>query len=225
LPCSLPATSQQIPNAVNWALTHKRATYIEPGSASAALPRATLTAFFSADALHLLSLAPSENLWANVEIKALADLYLKLTQLLLSAEAPPPPHDPWTHYIFAATAKHHSWKELAIKVGDILKELGELEEGGAQGIDAKYISPAPDLVHDLEATVADPAHSLLQGVQWTGTRLRQAIRRPPGEQLARDRRAGQAARRLGGHGRRLRLPRRRRQGRRQGVEGVGLKAA
>jgi hypothetical protein len=118
-----------------------------------------LTAFFSADALHLLSLAPSENLWANVEIKALADLYLKLTQLLLSAEAPPPPHDPWTHYIFAATAKHHSWKELAIKVGDILKALGELEEGGAQGIDAKYVSPAPDLAHDLEATVADPAHS------------------------------------------------------------------
>lgn len=74
-----------------------------------------------------------------MEIGALADLYLKLTQLLLSAEAPPPPHDPWTHYIFAATAKQHSWKELVTKVGDILKALGELEEGGAQGIDAKCV--------------------------------------------------------------------------------------
>lgn len=28
------ATSQQIPNAVNWALSHQRATYVEPGSTS-----------------------------------------------------------------------------------------------------------------------------------------------------------------------------------------------
>lgn len=99
-------TSQQVPNAIYWALTKGRAEFIEPG----------------------------RNVWANVHIYTLSELYVSLAKLLLSPSNPPPPHNPWTHYIFAAGPEFHSWKELVIKAGSILKDLGELQEGGAVGI-------------------------------------------------------------------------------------------
>lgn len=91
---------------VEYALSEKRATYVAPG----------------------------ENVWCHVHINSLARLYTSLLALSLSPSAPSPPQNGFEHYIFA-TSVHgpFSWRSVAETVGDILKELGELAEGGAVG--------------------------------------------------------------------------------------------
>ncbi|KAL7417185.1 hypothetical protein BDY24DRAFT_432899 [Mrakia frigida] len=102
--------SQQIPNVINYALTTGRATYVSPGL----------------------------NIWSNVHIRSLSQLYTSLLSLLLSPSAPPPPQTGhgFEHYVLAtstAAQGTHSWKKIAETVGDYLKEMGELKEGGAVG--------------------------------------------------------------------------------------------
>lgn len=72
-------------------------------------------------------------------IWSLSKLFLQLAQLLLSPSAPPPPHNGNSHYIFAVSKKPHSWKAVAEQIGDTLKALGEIKEGGAVGLSEEEI--------------------------------------------------------------------------------------
>jgi hypothetical protein len=56
--------------------------------------------------------------------------------LLLSPAAPPPPHRPQSHYVFATNDESFAWGDITKIIGDTLFQLGEIEEGGAIGKDA-----------------------------------------------------------------------------------------
>ncbi|ORY26784.1 hypothetical protein BCR39DRAFT_540203 [Naematelia encephala] len=104
--------SDQIPRAVQYALSTGRAAYIAPG----------------------------ENVCSSIHNQALSQLFHALLKQTL-ASTPPPPENGFTHFLLATSSGPTiTWKELAEKIGDILARRGLIKQGGAVGLDLNDVT-------------------------------------------------------------------------------------
>ncbi|KAJ1025110.1 hypothetical protein NDA16_002617 [Ustilago loliicola] len=100
--------SLQMPAYVRYAKDHRRAAYIGQG----------------------------ENVWGNVHVQDLADLYLLAMKYAL-ANPDATKASEWDHgfgtLIYTGTGEH-SWKPVIEQLGDLLHKLGEVDEPSAKSI-------------------------------------------------------------------------------------------
>jgi hypothetical protein len=97
------------------------------------IPNLILNALHAGHASYVL---PGKNAWSYVHISSLANLYVSLIELLVSPSAPHPPKqgEGLTHYITAASPNGPLvWSQVAMKVGDIMFDMGDVKQGGAVG--------------------------------------------------------------------------------------------